>query len=490
MAEEADTAVHKTQAEGAQPRFEVLEDRAVPAVLMVTAGTGNYPTIMSAVNAARTGDIVLVEPGIYVEQVTITKSITLEGAHSDRWHNGNWFSLSYDNGTQSDWNNDYNDNASTGNVIIKAPTTLTGPIAATGTTPQNPDAIVHVTGNGVTATIEHLTIEGASSSGTPNLYFGVRVDNGATGEIEDNVITNIIDSSDPSLGVAVDFGSSTLTSDGTAPSAGGGDCYHNTITNYNRAGVVVSNTGSWADVSDNLIVAAPTQADSQTGVEVSFGAAAQVNANVISGNMNGSNGTGVLLFEPGTTVTLPNTCSHLSWQNNCGFQNSRLFFTTVANNVITGNDIGTAGSGQLTALIIGNISSNNTYNGIWLDSSSGVTVSSNLLSCNGGNNFEDGGIALTGSTSNFLLNNISSNNNGSGVFLDAGAAGNLVEGNYLNGNVYNIALDSADAVDLSTGNQTAGTANTWISNTAANSITVSGQSLTKSKPKNFGGFGW
>ena len=99
------------------------------------------------------------------------------------------------------------------------------------------------------------------------------------------------------------------TSDGTGTQVGGGDVYHNTITNYNRAGIMVSNAGSWADVSDNLIVAAPTQADSQTGVEVSFGAMAQINDNRISGNFNGSNGAGVLLFEPGTTITLPNACS-------------------------------------------------------------------------------------------------------------------------------------------------------------------------------------
>ena len=103
------------------------------------------------------------------DEVVINKSITLAAVHTDFWHHGNWRSAAQlDNSSNADWNNDYNDNASDGNVIIKAPTNLAAPGSA------NPDALIRVTGKGVTATILNFTIEGASPSGTPNLLFGVR----------------------------------------------------------------------------------------------------------------------------------------------------------------------------------------------------------------------------------------------------------------------------------------------------------------------------
>jgi parallel beta-helix repeat protein len=493
----------------AQPRFEVLEDRAVPAV--VTVGPGlQYTTIQAGVNAATSGETVLVEPGTYIGQVVINKSITLEAAHTDYYHGYGWGPLSYDNNSASDWNNDYCDNNNDSGVIIMAPTTLG---AASG---SNPDAIVRVTGSGVVATIEHFTIEGASSTGTANLLFGVRVDGGATGEIEDNVITNIIDSSNVSLGVAVDFGSSAQASDGTGTQVGGGDVYHNTITNYNRAGVVVTNAQSWADINDNLIVAAKTQAASQTGVEVSFDAAANIDDNDISGNYNDSNGSGIDLYEPGA-VTVPDPCNHQTWQSDCGYQGNQVFVTAIANNVITGNDLGifgidvtavTTGSGwcqqTLGVSIAGNSITGNTYNGIWLVNSTGVTITCNFISGNGSLSDPDdgdGGIALTGNpagpgstgcTNISILNNTSSNNLGSGVYIDATSTGNLIEGNFLDGNLYSVAAQSADGVDLSIGNGTGGTANTWSSNTGQNSITVESgtDNLFKKPPQTFGGCGW
>ena len=57
--------------------LDVLEDRFAPAVLLVGTASTEYHTIHSAVSAANSGDIVLVDPGTYQEQVTITKSIEL-----------------------------------------------------------------------------------------------------------------------------------------------------------------------------------------------------------------------------------------------------------------------------------------------------------------------------------------------------------------------------------------------------------------------------
>jgi len=58
---------------------------AIPASLHAatlyvgTCGGPNKPTIQAAVNASSQYDTVLVCPGIYPEQVTITKNLTLQG---------------------------------------------------------------------------------------------------------------------------------------------------------------------------------------------------------------------------------------------------------------------------------------------------------------------------------------------------------------------------------------------------------------------------
>jgi parallel beta-helix repeat protein len=57
-------------------RLEALEDRYVPSTLFANTNTG----LQAVVNAAAAGDTVVVAPGTYNEQVTISKSITLEGA--------------------------------------------------------------------------------------------------------------------------------------------------------------------------------------------------------------------------------------------------------------------------------------------------------------------------------------------------------------------------------------------------------------------------
>jgi parallel beta-helix repeat protein len=429
----------------------MLEDRWVPAVLSVGPGDP-YATIQAAVNAANPGDTVQVDAGTYQEQVTINKCLTLMG---------------HDHST-----------------IILAPTTLGAADVA------NPDAIVRVTGAGTFVQIAHLMIEGAAA-GTPNLYYGVRVDGNAGADIGNCNIANIIDSSDPGIGVAVDIGNNTASPDGTGAQVGTAKVHNDTITNYQRAGVVVSNTGSSAMVENNTIAGgAASVAPSVTGVEVSDGAVAHVKNNAISGNFNGSEGTGVLLFNPGTVSMGSHHCDDDDCITDGGDNtpDQGCLVTTVENNTITGNDYGIFG-GQVTApgtKVSNNHISGNTYVGIEFDYSSNVTINNNQLSGNGSQNTADGGIYLFQSTGNTLSNNQSNNNNGSGIYIDAGSTGNLLQNNLTSGNVYinNPSVEiNADAVDLSVGSGTAGTGNTWTNNQGQTFITVSGQSVFKKSPK-------
>ncbi len=66
-----------------RPRLERLEDRVTPVVVVHGVTDLNtmlfYGTIQAAVNAASPGDVLLATPGTFSENVTINKSLTLEG---------------------------------------------------------------------------------------------------------------------------------------------------------------------------------------------------------------------------------------------------------------------------------------------------------------------------------------------------------------------------------------------------------------------------
>jgi parallel beta-helix repeat protein len=421
-------------------QVECLEDRWAPAILNVGPGEP-FKTIQAAIDAAKPGDQVHVKSGTYQEQLTIDKSITLQGQdHS---------------------------------TIILAPTNLSAPGAA------NPGAIVRATGALTRVDIEHFTIEGAAG-GTANLLYGVRVDGNAFAEIEHNTITNIVDSSDSTLGVAIDVGNSASSPDGAGPQVGSAEIEDNTISNYQRAGVIVNHTGSTAEIENNTITASATfHADSQSGVEVSDGAVAEIENNIIKGNTNGSNGAGIVLFSPGVQQL-----------RNCHGDRNNFFITEVENNKISGNDYGIFGSQVTNSLsdqpvsteVAHNQISGNTFVGIEFDNSSNVSIDNNSISGNGSLNIADGGIYLFQSTNNTLSHNKSTNNQGSGIYIDAGSTRNVLKHNSFKGNVVSTVAQSADVVDLSTGSGTAGTANTWVHNHGQSYITNSGQTVFETKP--------
>jgi hypothetical protein len=342
-------------------------------------------------------------------------------------------------------------------------------MSLTPQTDANPDAIVRITGSGVNASIQGFIIEGASA-GTPNLLYGVRVDGGANGQVEFNTITNIINSTTPSFGVAVSVGNSVISNDGLSPQLGTATIYSNTISSYQRAGVVVSNTGVRATIQNNHITGTSINpADSIAGVEISVGGIATVTQNTISSNTNTTDGCGVLLFLPGQG-------------------------TAIKNNTIANNDYGIFGLDVISNTTAGNLGISVTFNvivfnsfvGIEFDSSSRINISSNSITRNGSLNFEDGGIFLFNSTAILVVANQSINNNGNGIFVDANSTGNVIQSNTFTGNVTAGSIAGgdifADAVDLSAGTGSAGSANTWASNFGGISATVSGKAILIPKP--------
>jgi hypothetical protein len=197
------------------PRPEVLEDRNLLTTFLVdpTPGVGNFTTIQAAVNAANPagGDTILVDPGTYTEQVTITKSLTIQG-----------------NGA---------------GAIIQAPTTL-----ANDPTGFNLQVLVEID-NAATVNMSNLTIQGSN----PTINVGLLVVGGATANVTGTTVAHIHQNAS-TFGVQTGFG---IQVGGTGAQAVG-QVGHATITNctvtdYQKGGIIIGRSGSSGTITGSTI---------------------------------------------------------------------------------------------------------------------------------------------------------------------------------------------------------------------------------------------
>jgi hypothetical protein len=125
-------------------------------------------------------------------------------------------------------------------------------------------------GPGATGTVDGADIFGAN-------YFGV-VNDGAAVDIRDSDIHNIgeVPFNGSQHGVAVYF---------VYGSAATGDIRGNHIWNYQKGGIVVNGTGTHATIRDNVVNGlGPVGFIAQNGIQVGYGADAQVKGNTVTGN--------------------------------------------------------------------------------------------------------------------------------------------------------------------------------------------------------------
>ena len=222
-----------------------------------------FTTIQSAVAASGPGDLIRVCPGVYQEQVDIGPG-----------HDG--LTLFSQQPRQA---------------IIKAPQLAMA----------EPGDIVRIHG-AQNVSVKQFVISGP----LPDTLFcsvttrtGVRVDQGASALLRDNQITEIR-STNPALrgcqnGIAVLVGRNFEGTTGTAWIT------HNEIDRYQKGAIVVDNAGSYATIDHNSIVHGPPDVIviGPNGIQVSRGAGAQADHNVVTENVGGGFGTGVLLFNAG-----------------------------------------------------------------------------------------------------------------------------------------------------------------------------------------------
>lgn len=234
----------------------------------VQCPTATHTTIQSGVDAASVNEQVLVCNGIYREQVKIA------GAAK--------------NGL------DLNAKVIRG-ATIKAPST---PLTA-------PEALVHVDG-AKKVTVRRFIIAGPGPGTVDSLRQGVLVENnnvaGGDTTISDNLIQDIRDTE----AAANEEGIGIRVGRAYAGTTGRALILRNEIVKYQRGGVVIDGSGTFALVDNNtirglgLLTSPVTPVPAQQGVQVGRGAGADVIGNRISDNLySGTSGEasfGILVF--------------------------------------------------------------------------------------------------------------------------------------------------------------------------------------------------
>ncbi|AZM87292.1 right-handed parallel beta-helix repeat-containing protein [Streptomyces sp. W1SF4] len=176
-----------------------------------------YPTVQSAVDAARAGDRIAVRPGVYREQVTIHKNLTLTGAGAGR-------------------------------TTILAPANM---VAG----PDGRNAIVSLDSS-ASVRISRLTVSGPGSGTCEEgaLGAGIRVQDGAHLDLSRAAVSHIKDTP-----LAPCFRSASAVLIGDFPSGvGSADIRDSKITDYQGSGIVVLGADSKATVLDNVVTGQKT----------------------------------------------------------------------------------------------------------------------------------------------------------------------------------------------------------------------------------------
>ncbi|PYM14586.1 MAG: hypothetical protein DMD81_17510 [Candidatus Rokuibacteriota bacterium] len=205
-----------------------------------------YTTIAAAVTAAGPHDVIKICPGVYDEQIVVTKPLTLRGEN--------------------------------GAVVKPSPMVANTTSLTTG----NPLAVVILVDGVRDVTIERLTIDGADNglACTPSL-FGLFYRN-ASGVARDNVITNMR----PGLAVCPLSGTGVLVQ-----SAAGGvskvTLEGNSIHDYQKNGVTANEVGTDVRIGKRNIVTGlgSTSGSVQNGIQLAFGATGVVEDNVVTNNL-------------------------------------------------------------------------------------------------------------------------------------------------------------------------------------------------------------
>ena len=427
---------------------------AAATYTVATDGTGNYATIQAAVDKAASGDIILVQPGTYTENIVITranlelrsasdipedtiiasnttgKDVIYIGARANSKIKGftisgatgatiSGISISLCNGCTIENNKFLNNNMgisvkSSGNIVVRNNTATVG------------------TGTGIYITQSYsTTISGNKVSGYAS---GIKIDDSQGGNtISGNTVSQISGN-----GIGLEDASNNALESNIVSSTGNRGIYLARSSKNNLKNNIVSSSGS-------------------NGIEMELSSGNTVFNNTVSGNTTTDNNHGIFLYTCTDSYVQSNTVSGCEYGiamrtsennsvvNNNAYENGRGFYVayTSSRNTLSRNK---ANSNSLNGITLissanNNIVDNNEVNlngdnGIYLETTNNNKISNNAASQN------SKGIVLkgVGSTQNTLSNNILDYNSLEGIRLENSSGNNLINNTVSSSNTYGICL--------------------------------------------------
>jgi nitrous oxidase accessory protein NosD len=255
-----------------------------------------FQTIQSAVDAARDGDVIKIDAGTYVEQVTIKdKVLTIQG---------------------------------TGDATrIVAPEALVANVVDTGSGTPSKNAVIGVEGGNVT--ISHVLVDGAGHGDDVSASNGAADFNGivflnAQGSIDHVTVTGIRDplNEDGSLsGAQRGNGIFIANRDGVERTV---HVENSTVMDFQKTGIVFSGDKLIADIDHNTVTGdglQPLGSPAQNGIQVSSGATGTIERNTISGIGYGpdqTSATGILVYGSDDVAVSRNTITMVGNSQDAG----------------------------------------------------------------------------------------------------------------------------------------------------------------------------
>jgi parallel beta-helix repeat protein len=323
-----------------------------------------WATIRHAVSNASDGDTIRVAAGNYDEQITVTKSLTIQGAGDTTVVKPSQTTISGISTFYARYSGGSTDEAAV--VIVSG-------VSASGNSVTLKDFEVD---------LSLVTALPAGAGALDNIFYS-----NSNGVIDNVTVTGLNESS---LGEK-NGGIRCVGYDGTAVQVEIENC---SISEYNKNGITCNEPYLTANIHDNIITGLGSiDWSAQNGIQIAFGAGGIISNNTVSNNVyTGATywATGVLVSESDSVTVSGNTLNH---NNSAG-----IYIQKSSNCIISHNDI-TGESGDQAGIMVtnnnasgesasGNTISDNTVSGgwagIWSSYCSGNTYSNNTISgCTG-----------------------------------------------------------------------------------------------------------
>lgn len=338
----------------------------IVAVNKAVCPTATYTSIQAAVTAASSGDTINICRGVYVEQVSIDKPLTLT--------------------------------AQSGAILM--PSSLQS--NTTSLSDGFPLAVALLVTNTTGVAIFGLVVDGTNNdiSGCAPDFYGIAFQN-ASGTVNRSTVRNF------KLAAALD---GCQTGSGILVQSGGGQSSTVTITtssihDFQKNGITANEAGTHVVIQSNAVNGVgPTTGAAQNGIQVGYGAAGSITNNTVTNNV----------WSPCTAVA---TCMAVA-TNILVYQSDGI---TISNNNVSVSQVGIFIAANNATLTGNHSNANSVFDGIRFEGDSNSVSSSSVF------NSSEAGVYVDGN-SNSIENNLIIEAT-VGILITTGSTGNLISGN-------------------------------------------------------------